>query len=225
MNFRSRCNKALILRTGDLLWDYTYRDMYGEVLWANGWSSLRPRIITDGKLYLGQSEHSPVNPLPRGAPFVCLDATTGEEIWAVEGMFRQTDWGGSAIMGDSIIATMDTYDQRIYAIGKGPSATTVSAAPKISVHGSSVLVEGIVTDVSPGTEDTALRLRFPNGVPAVCDANMSEWMLYVYKQFARPADVMGVEVVVSVLDPNGNAYEVATTTSDASGFFSAELHR
>jgi len=207
--------------TGTLLWNYTYRDQYGEVLWSNYWSSLRPRIITDGKIYLGQSEHSPVNPLPRGAPFVCLNATTGEEIWSVAGMFRQTDWGGSAVIGDSIIATMDTYDQQVYAIGKGPSAISVTAAPKISVHGSNVLVEGMVTDVSPGTKDAGLTMRFPNGVPAVSDANMSEWMLYVYKQFARPADVVGVEVVISVLDPNNNCYEVARATSDASGFFSA----
>ena len=36
-------------------------------------------------------------------------------------MFRDTRWGGNGIIGDSIIATMDTYDQRVYAIGKGPS--------------------------------------------------------------------------------------------------------
>ncbi|MCW4054455.1 MAG: hypothetical protein NWE84_06005, partial [Candidatus Bathyarchaeota archaeon] len=185
----------------------------------NDWSSLRPRIITDGKIYMGQSEHSPVNPLPRGAPFVCLNATTGEEIWAVEGMFRQTDWGGSAIIGDSIIATMDTYDQRIYAIGKGPSATMVSIQNDVITYGDSVLVKGMVTDVSPGTNDAALTMRFPNGVPAVSDADMSDWMLYVYKQFERSADVVGVDVVVSVLDPNMNSYEVARTTSDASGYF------
>ena len=52
---------------------------------------------------------------------------------------------------------------------------------------------------------------------------MSEWMLYVYKQFERPANVMGVEVVVSVLDPNNNFYEVGRVMSDSSGFFSAEF--
>jgi hypothetical protein len=48
-------------------------------------------------------------------------------------------------------------------------------------------------------------------------------MQYVYKQFERPADIIGVDVVVEVLDPNNNAYEVARTTSDASGFFSVEF--
>ena len=49
---------------------------------------------------------------------------------------------------------------------------------------------------------------------------MSDWMLYVYKQFERPADVMGVDVVVSVIDPNNNCYEVGRTTSDSSGMYS-----
>jgi hypothetical protein len=96
---------------------------------------------------------------------------------------------------------------------------TVAASPKVSVEGGKVLVEGMVTDVSPGTNDAALTMRFPNGVPAVSDANMSDWMLYVYKQFERPVDVVGVEVIVSVLDPNTNSYEVGRTTTDASGFF------
>ena len=121
-------------------------------------------------------------------------------------------------MGDSIIATMDTYDQRIWAIGKGPSDISVMASPKVSVEGDSVLVEGMVTDISAGTMDYALAARFPDGVPAVADDNMSEWMLYVYKQFAKPSDVMGVDVTVSVFDPNGNVYDVGTaTTSD--GFY------
>jgi hypothetical protein len=50
---------------------------------------------------------------------------------------------------------------------------------------------------------------------------MSDWMEYVYMQRPRPADVVGVEVVISVVDPNNNCYEVARATSDANGFFSA----
>jgi hypothetical protein len=45
----------------------------------------------------------------------------------------------------------------------------------------------------------------------------------VYKQFAKPADVNGVEVVISVLDPNNNCYEVGRATSDASGFYSVSF--
>ena len=207
-------------QTGALAWNYTNKDPWSETLWSDYWSSLRPRIIADGKIYLGQSEHSVNQPQPRGAPFVCLNATTGEVIWSIEGMFRQTDWGGSAVMGDGIIATMDTYNQMIYAIGKGPTSTTVTA-PDIGVQpGTSVTIKGKVMDVSPGTIDDPIKLRFPNGVPAVSDDSISDWMLYVYKQFARPTNATGVEVTISVLDSNGNYRNIGTTTSSADGFFS-----
>jgi outer membrane protein assembly factor BamB len=210
--------QAYDVTDGKLAWTYDLNDPYQQVLWSNNFP-MGQIIIADGKIYIANEEHSVNQPLPRGGPFACINATTGEVIWRVNGMFRQTVWGGEAVIGDSIIATMDTYDQRVYAIGKGPSALAVSAGPKTSVEGSSVLVEGMVTDVSPGTNSAGLAMRFPNGVPAVADENMSDWMLYVYKQFAKPADVIGVEVVVTVLDPNNNNYEVGRATSDANGFF------
>jgi hypothetical protein len=205
--------------TGELLWTYEAKQPYTENLFSSNWW-IGATFISDGKIYLGHSEHSPNMPLPRGAPFICVNATSGEEIWRIDGAFRQTGWGGIAVIGDSIIATMDTYDQRIYAIGKGPSATTVTA-PDIGVPmGKSVLIRGTVTDISPGTAEYALTARFPNGVPAVADENMSDWMLYVYKQFPRPADVAGVEVTLDVLDSNGNYRNIGTATSDANGAFS-----
>jgi hypothetical protein len=48
---------------------------------------------------------------------------------------------------------------------------------------------------------------------------MGKWMEYVYMQKPSPANVTGVEVVVSVLDPNNNFYEVGRAVSDASGMF------
>jgi hypothetical protein len=208
------------LKDGSVSWIYHAVNPYpSELPINNDWWQF-PLFITDGKYYSGHTQHSVNQPQPRGAPFLCLNVTTGEVIWRANGLFRQSLWGGEAIIGDSIIATQDTYDQRIYAIGKGPSATTVSAGPKVSVEGSSVLVEGMVTDISPGTQQYSKTARFPNGVPAVADENQSDWMLYVYKQFARPADVVGVEVVLSVLDPNNNCYEVGRATSDATGFYS-----
>jgi len=157
--------------------------------------------------------------MPGGAPFTCFNATTGEVIWRADGLFLSTRWGGRAIIGDSIIATIDSYDNRIYAIGKGPSQTTVVIENDVTTQGNSVMIKGKVTDVSPGTEDIKLKLRFPNGVPAVSDESMSDWMLYVYKQFEAPADVKGVEVFILVEDPNGDYYS-ATVTADNTGAFS-----
>ena len=211
--------QAYNVTNGELAWSYDVKDPYMQTLWSNNWP-VGHLIVADGKIYFANLEHSANQPLPRGGPFIALDALTGKVIFRANGLFRQTVWGGRAIMGDSIIATMDTYDQRVYGIGKGPSAVTVEAPMTAATLGSSLVIRGKVTDVSPGTQSDALALRFPNGVPAVSDASMSDWMLYVYKQFPRPTNATGVDVTLSVLDANGNFREIGKTTSDSSGFFS-----
>jgi hypothetical protein len=212
--------QAIDVKTGELLWEYEMTQPYTELMWGGANWPIEFAFISDGKVYLLHSEHSGNTPLPRGAPFVCLNATTGEVIFRVDGMLRFTVWGGDPMLADSTAVIFSTYDNLIYAIGKGPSATTVTAPDTGVPLGSSVIVRGTVTDVSPGTKEYILTARFPNGVPAVADESVGEWMKYVYVQFPRPADVVGVEVVVEVLDPNNNYYEVGRTTSDASGFFS-----
>ena len=210
---------AYDLATGKIAWTYNMTDPYGEPVTGNNWWGWIA-LIADGKIYLGTLEHSAEQPLPRGGPFICLNAEDGSEIWRVNGMFRQTRWGGNAVIGDSIIATMDTYDQRIYAIGRGPSATTVEA-PLVGVPlGSSVVIRGTVTDVSPGTKDSQIALRFPNGVPAVADECMSDWMLYVYKQFERPSNVKGVWVKLDAINVyTGEYIDIGGTHTDSAGFF------
>jgi hypothetical protein len=162
-------------------------------------------------------EHSSVDPKPRGAPYICLDCNTGTEVWRINGGFRQTHWGGNSIIGDGIIATMNTYDQRIYAVGKGASALTLSVSPKVGIKGTSVQLEGTVMDVSPGTNSAELTTRFPNGVPAISDADMSEWMKYVYMQFERPTQATGVTVIFCAVDPDGQYMDLGRTSSDSYG--------
>jgi hypothetical protein len=48
---------------------------------------------------------------------------------------------------------------------------------------------------------------------------MSDWMLYVYKQFTHPANATGVPVTLDAVDPNGNWVHIGTVTSDMSGTF------
>jgi hypothetical protein len=112
---------------------------------------------------------------------------------------------------------MDTYDQRVYAVGKGPSQTTVSIQSDVITDGGSVVIKGSVTDISPGTKEYGLTARFPNGVPAMSDESMSDWMLYVYKQFPIPGNATGVPVSLDTLDPNGNFIHIGTPKSDLSG--------
>jgi outer membrane protein assembly factor BamB len=203
---------------GALLWTYDAVDNYTESYLTENWW-LVPVFISSNMLYLGHMEHSAQEPLPRGAPFIALNVETGEVVWKIDGAFRQTRWGGRAIIGDSVIATMDTYDNRVYAIGKGPSSMTVTAPDVAVAANTPVLIRGTIMDVSPGTDSTELKLRFPNGVPAVSDADMSEWMLHVYKQFPQPM-ATGVPVSIDAIDPNGNYVTLGTTVSDANGGFS-----
>jgi hypothetical protein len=208
---------AYDMQTGQQVWNWNCSDPYSEILWSENFPTMF-HFATDGKLYLSYAEHSP-NLNAKGAPLVCLNATTGEEIWRISWFGNW--WGGTCVIGDSIMAGLNAgYDNRIYSFGKGASATTVEASPKISTNGDKVLVEGYVTDIAPGTSSYDVAARFPQGVPAVSDASMTDWMQYVYMQYPRPTDATGVTVVISVVDPNGNMYTVGTATSDANGFYS-----
>jgi hypothetical protein len=82
------------------------------------------------------------------------------------------------------------------------------------------MIKGTVIDTAAGTKQPEQIARFPNGVPAVSDANMSDWMAYVYMQKPRPTDVVGVEVTLSVHDPSGADYQIGKTTTDSMGLFS-----
>ena len=134
---------------GSVLWTYTNEDPYVETLHGNNWR-FRPAIVSDGKLYIENTEHNPRDPQPRGAPFVCIDLETGERIWQIN--YRAGEWSTYGIIGDSTIVIQNTYDQHIYAIGKGPSETTLKVETNGIALGSLAVVSGTVMDVSPGTK-------------------------------------------------------------------------
>jgi outer membrane protein assembly factor BamB len=192
---------------GNPLWTYEAKDPYNEILWSTNWP-LQVCFVAADKIYLSHSEHSPVNPLPRGAPFVCLDVTNGEKLWDIP--LRGTSWGGNGIIGDSIIATWNSYDGQVYAVGKGESATTVTGPDLGIPAGSSAIIRGTVTDQSTGAKDT----------PAIADESMDEWMKYLYMQFDKPLNATGVPVSIDAIDPNGNFLHIGDTTSDISGTYS-----
>jgi hypothetical protein len=151
---------------------------------------------------------------------MAVNATDGSVVFRIDGAFRGPRWAGHAGIADGVIVVFNTYDNQVYGIGKGPTKATVSASPKVMTVGNSVLVEGSVMDISGGVTNTnGLAQRFPNGVPAVSDDSMNTFMKYVYMQFPAPTDTKGVDVIISVLDANGNYRTVGTTTTDASGQF------
>ncbi len=210
---------AYDLATGATEWIYTLSDPYTEPITGENWWGWISHIADD-KVYIGTLEHSANNPIPRGGPYACVNATDGSEIFRINGLMRLTRWGGNPVMGDSIIAGFDTYDLQIYAMGKGPTALTASAPDASVDFGKSVVIKGTVTDISPGTNDARLKMRFPNGVAAVSDDSQSGYMMYVYKQFECPTDTTGVPVSIAVIDSNGNYREIGTTTTDATGYYS-----
>jgi outer membrane protein assembly factor BamB len=210
------CYDAL---TGELLWTYGNggegNSTSSGAQMAYGRYPTMIEAIGDGVVYTSVIEHTVNTPIYKGARTRAVNATDGTEVYTL------SDYGSSwtQAIADGFTTFMNGYDNQIYVVGRGPSATTVSASPKVSVHGDSVLVEGMVIDTAAGTAQDEQAARFPNGVPAVSDESIIDWMEYVYQQKPRPADAVGVEVVIEVLDPNNNYYEVGRATSDASGMF------
>ena len=204
---------ACDIRTGEIRWTYIGGAEGTESPYGN--DMVRGFTVADGKLYTSVSEHSPTSPLWRTPGLKCLNITTGEEIWKI--LF----WGSGHKIADGILTAWNLYDGQVYAFGKGPSATTVTASPKTSVHGTSVLIEGTVTDQTPtGRRNVNNVLQFSlEGTPAISDEDMRKWMEYMFMGQAKPTDAKGVEVVLTTLDPNGNTYELGTTTTDTNGEF------
>ena len=210
------------INDGNLLWTYgnggegnsTFSGL--ETAW--GTYPVFVDVIADGKLYLATTEHSPDSPYYKDARYRCVNATTGEEIWTLMGWGTGMD-AACDVLADGFFVFLNCYDMQIYCVGKGPSDTTVSIQNDVMTHGNKVLVKGTVIDTAAGTKQAEQAARFPHGVPAVSDANMTPWMEYVYMQKPRPIDVTGVEVILTVLDPNNNQYEVGRTTTDADGMF------
>jgi hypothetical protein len=212
--------RAYDIKTGETVWTYNATNIGYESAYGGNYPT-GVGVICDGKLYLVIGEHSFTQPLMRGPNLRCLNATTGEEIWKVK------HWGGGMspttnymVIADGYLVGPNFYDNQIYCYGKGPSATSVTAGPKSIVQGNSVVIEGMVTDLSPGTSTLELAARFPNGVPAISDADQSAWMEYLYMDQEKPVTASGVEIKFATLDPNGNYYEIGNATSDSSGVYS-----
>lgn len=204
---------ALNATTGAKLWTFFTGDAgletpYGEYPLYN------LAAAADGKIYV-QGGHLYSPPLYSGSKLYCLNATTGELIWDMPS-FVITNQPNCAL-ADGYLLMPNAYDNQLYCYGKGLSATTVSAPETTQTLGTSILVKGTVTDQSPGQTAQGIPAK---GTPAISDESMTAWMEYLYMQQPKPTNATGVQVIVEVLDPNGNFYEVGRTTSDATGLYS-----
>ena len=203
---------AYDIKTGKQLWNYTARGVGSESPYGN--YPMGIGAIADGKVYVGAGEHSITQPPWRGPVLACVNASNGALLWKFPLLgvsMASGNAGEQFAIADGYLLALNGYDNQIYCFGKGPSATTVTAGPKNSVHGTSVVLEGTVTDQTPSTE--------AKGTPAIADASMDEWMAYLYMQQGIPGNATGVEVSLDALDPNGNFVHIGTATSDMTGNF------
>jgi outer membrane protein assembly factor BamB len=213
---------------GGLFYDFSYAGIYaidwntGKVAWrfiapatpfeapwypTASWFSNSP-IIADGKLYYGNGEHSPTEPLARDWHFWCLNATTGQQIWNITG------GGAAGAVSDGYITYDNRYDGYMYVFGKGQSATKVSAPQTAIATGQKVIISGTVLDQSPAQP----------GAACVSKDSMKTYMEYLHMQYPidglyHNATVTGVPVSIDAIDPNGNYVHIGDTTSDSSGTF------
>ncbi|MCW3996013.1 MAG: PQQ-binding-like beta-propeller repeat protein [Candidatus Bathyarchaeota archaeon] len=206
---------AFKAKTGELLWTYNatapgFEGYYGENMPLSIWA------VCDGKVYTYSTEHSPSKPLWRASYIRCINITDGTEIWK---LLNFKSFIGTPGLANGYIVHCSDYDNLIYCIGKGPSATTVSA-PQIGMPmGSTYVITGTVNDISPGALASGPKFGYTNGIPAVSDESQEGWMEYIYEQQAKPSNATGVPVSIDAIDPNNNFIHIGDAVTDTSGTF------
>jgi len=210
---------AINIATGDILWQTNTNTLSGDAgidtpygiwpLWSFELAS-----AADGVLFIPEGhEYSP--PLFHGASQLAINMTNGELVWKI----LSFDVTNPAAIAYGVMTTLNAYDNQIYAYAKGPSKITVEA-PSVGVTTATpISITGTITDISAGSQQAAVALNYPNGLPCVSDASMSPWMESVYMQQPLPNNITGVPVTISVVDSNGNYRPIGTATSNIYGSY------
>ena len=207
---------AVDLTTGNVKWEYHtpsggIESPYGPMpLWV------RPTgTVAGGLLFLSEGhEFNP--PLFRGAQTIALNITNGHLVWNITSFMVNS----VKAVADGIMVGLNSYDNQIYAFGKGPTKTTVMA-PNIAVPvRTPITITGSVIDISPGAQQPAVAMNFPNGLPAVSDDSMTKFMEAVYMQQPMPTDVKGVWVKLDAINVyTGEVLDIGGTHTDSAGFY------
>jgi hypothetical protein len=208
---------ALNWTTGKVVWSYAdpaaspYETpyTYGNMT-VNPWHTCG--MIADGVYYTTNAEHSADEPIKRGWCIHAINMTDGTDIWKLPDTQSGSTDGSRVFQGaisDGYLAYSNAYDCIEYIIGKGQSQTTITS-PDVTVPvGSGVEIKGSVLDQSPGQP----------GTPCVSKDSMTTQMEYLHWQM--PIDgiyhnitIIGIPVMLTAIDPNGNAVTIGTVTSD-----------
>jgi hypothetical protein len=195
---------AYNITTGENVWNW-YTDNSGlETVYGHYVFKDSAMSICDGKIYAVTNEHSPSTPLYRGSKMYCIDAVTGQGLWNI------SFWGLFPVIADGYAVSLNYYDGLVYCFGLGESEATITASPKVSTFGTSVLIEGKVIDKAASA----------NGAAAVSEESVADWMEYLYMQQPMPPNATGVTVQLYVVDANDNYRSIGETTTDLTGQFS-----
>jgi outer membrane protein assembly factor BamB len=206
---------AIDWNTGKFVWHFQAPSAPFETPYNGGFAWHATGMVADGKLYTFTAEHTPSQPITRGLRFYCINATTGQNIWNLTGYSGVS--GSRTFPGafaDGYLTLASSYDGYTYVIGKGPSATTLSAPQTAISAGQSAVITGTVLDQSPAQQ----------GKACVSTNTVNTYMEYLH--MSAPIDgiyhnitVTGVPVSIDATDPNGNYVHLGTTTSDMTGAF------
>jgi outer membrane protein assembly factor BamB len=194
---------ALDWNTGKVAWLYRSKSPANFESPYQGYNPFFTGVFeADGKVYGYSSEHTPSQPIPRSWGLHCVNATTGEEIWAIMG------GGRPGAISDGYL-TSSASDGYMYVFGRGQSATTVTASPKTIAVGDTVLIEGTVLDQSPAQP----------GTPCVSKDSMATHMNYLHMQ--QPINgiwgnetITGVPVHLLAMASDGTYTDLGTVTSN-----------
>ena len=160
--------------------------------------------IADGKFFTWNYEHTESWPVTRGWSLHAIDVFTGKGVWNLTGSMTPTN------IADGYLVATNSYDGYKYVIGKGLSETTVTAPDIAVAKGTAVIIKGSVLDQSPAQP----------GTPCVSKNSMKTQMDYLHMQLPidgiyHNVQMTGVPVTLTAIDPNGNAQEIGTATTNA----------
>jgi outer membrane protein assembly factor BamB len=163
--------------------------------------------IADGKIFVSNNEHTPTQPLWRGARIYALDALTGRKLWSLNNFFGSSQ----KPVAEGVVTASNDYTSELYGFGKGLSSIAISASRDVVPAGQSLLISGKITDLSPAQIGTAL----------ASDESMDAWMNYLHQGEVKPANFTGVPVELSAVRSDGSITNIGTVQNDDTGLFSA----
>lgn len=192
---------------GKIVWNYKaqsvpYETPYNEYSWHAA------SFVADGKLITYTMEHTPSQPVTRGWKFFCLNASTGEKIWSLQGTDTDARFCPLA-PGDGYLILTDQYSGTQWVVGKGKTSTTVETPSIVVAKGTGVLIKGTVLDQSPAQP----------GTPCVSKESMELQMEYLHMQMPQDGlwhneTITGVPVTLTAIDENGATINIGTVTTD-----------